>query len=236
MTKPYKPLNWTPKQVKIHDLLKSGVSANVIVKEQKVSGTAVLKIKNAMAVGDTPDHQLKHQAGVILQTTPKTKKVTKIKTVTIKNEANTSEGDEGEGSLPKGAEGSNGKKDIPVPVGSGNQVVADLVIVPVRIPITQIMQNARSYLINGLHWPEDTKWEDILDTIIYKYFKSLNPPVVLQGWYVDDKTQQGRAPQPPPDVHPIDPDSEKLAKLATLVTQQIVSLAKAGQLGAVSGG
>ncbi len=105
----------------------------------------------------------------------------------------------GDGSKVKTDGSEEEKKEEPTftpPGQMDSETEAKLVTVPVFIPITQIMQNWKVYLVKALNWPADSRWEDIIDTTIYRYALSLDPPVVLQSWYVGDKAAVSPKPAP----------------------------------------
>ena len=222
------PLNWTPKQKKVLGLLQAGHKSSDIQKLLKVNGTAVLKVKNAIAMGDTPDHPLS-------KTIVKEEVVPKV-VVLPKQEAGVV-GEKTETGTSADKKTTEVTKPTINPLVAGDtEIEAKLYTTPILIPITQIMVNARAYLVQALNWPGETRWQDIIDTIFYKYFKSLNPPVILQGWYIGDplKPAKGNGEEKKGNGHnpeDLDLDSPGFKHLANLVTQQILELAKAGKLG-----
>ena len=95
------------------------------------------------------------------------------------------------------------------------------------------MVSAKAYLVERRGWDPNVRWEDIIDTIFAKYFKSIG--VVLRGWYEEE-------PPPTPKLARVEDNGngkgneykgdsikpDALKQLADMVTLQIIELAYHG--------
>ncbi len=113
---------------------------------------------------------------------------------------------------------------------------------------TPIMYGARYFLVRELHWSKDTKWEDIIDTIFYKYFKSAYG-VILEGYYrmeSEDKVAAKLASAPKEEKKEasgagdgngnlaVDVNSPEFQSLCSNVTLQIIELMQQKKLAQIT--
>jgi len=85
---------------------------------------------------------------------------------------------------------------------------------------------------------QDIKWEDIIDTTIYRYAKLLNPPITLQSWY-EGETKDS-SPEPAPEKastksvdngHKLmDINSKEFEKLVAVMIVETINEIQTGKL------
>lgn len=172
------PLTWTKRQTLVYEELTKGLKPTEIKTAHKISLPFISQVKNAMKKGEHPP--VKSEAKVI--PAPDVK-AAEVKTGVSQNQSEV-----------KTEEGKKQEQTITPPGHLDPETEAKLVTLPVIMPLTAIMQNWKAYLVKMLHWPADSRWQDIIDTTIYHYALSLDPPVVLQGWYIGEKA--GGSPKP----------------------------------------
>ena len=157
-----KALKWNANQLKIKAMLDNGASHHQTSKVLGFNISTVVKVANAVKKGQTP-------------ATPYIQK-TKKKAGFGAGKQNIEQWDTDASPDADGVDQSIGQ------TSPSNATVAKLFNVSASIPITPIMLAARDYVTRRLNWPPTVPWEDLIDTIFYHYFKSHNPPVILQGW------------------------------------------------------
>lgn len=220
-------LKWTPRQCKIYSYLQQGMSNADIVKTLHVSKASVTIVKNAIAKGEHPADVT--PGSPTLNTSPALEtKQSQVSTPV--------------GGVQTEAEKAQEKKEAAYVAGMIDaETEAKLVSSPVIIPITQIMQSWRAYLVQGRGWSPTTRWQDIIDTTFVHYARSLDPPIILQGWYEGERRNEapaaasnggnGNGGTPKISDDSDDGESEAFKQLTDMVAKQILKLAKEGKLG-----
>ena len=59
----------------------------------------------------------------------------------------------------------------------------------ITCPLTPIMATARQAAIKEWNWPSDIRFEDVIDTILYHFFKDRG--ITLQGYIVEEEQGKG---------------------------------------------
>lgn len=184
-----KKLTWNKNQLAILEMLGTGVSHHQISKNLGLNISTVVKVSHAIKKGQSPatpyvPKQKKAKSGAAMVAVTHSAGVDAKKHI---NAAQTSSTETANGEDSKRGNSGEQKQEQQALTNLDSETEARLVTVPVVIPITQIMQNWRAYLVKALNWPADSKWQDIIDTTIYRYALAHDPPIILQGWYVADK-------------------------------------------------
>ncbi|MCK9600564.1 MAG: hypothetical protein M0R06_16075 [Sphaerochaeta sp.] len=187
--------DWTAKQVIIYNALMTGASLSQVANQTKSSYSAVSKIKKIMDAGEIPPAEmLKQEKEISKAQTKFEKEIASSEKMTSHNDQpqgqqeDQSSQEEDDESITKQNEKdftSIGQSD-PQNYSQELATYAKMFPKPAYIPITPIMQSAKSYVIQRLKWSPDVKWHDLIDTVFYNYFKLLDPPVILQGWVEGD--------------------------------------------------
>ena len=232
-------------------MLKTGASHHQIAKDLHVNISVVVKVSHALKKGQSPATPY-----VPKQNKTKSGAVKKIKSDAAAMVTGTHSAqyavdakkqlDAGQDSSTATAfgedskQGNSGeqKQEQRLSVQLDSAIEARLVPVAIDIPITQIMQNWRAYLVIKKHLPADTKWEDIIETTFYRYAKLLDPPVTLQAWY-EGETHDS-SPEPAPEKvsmksvdnsHKLmDINSKEFEKLVTGMMVKTINAIQAGEL------
>jgi hypothetical protein len=229
------PLSWTHNQRTIYKLIQQGLKPGEIRKQASVSYSAISNVKNALAKGELPppisEKPKKQKAAPEVIEVDTTSKA--VKSESISQEANATP-PQREDVAPSPAPAANPVTQTAPNITTLADSATILRVVPIAltIPLTPVMMNARAYCIQKLHWPENVRWEDMLDTIIVNYFRTMK--IELAGWYEIEDKKEKVAPKTAGGngngngEHPGNGKDPK--GLAAHVIQQIIDLAKAGQL------
>lgn len=169
-----KYLTWNPLQVQIWELLESGMGKAAIAKQLGTSITAVTKVANAIAKGQSPSNP-----AIQPPPPPKAPKKQKLSS--------------GPAAQPKDV------INPPPPAGSKPPPKVDsslllLKPIPTNCALTPIMLNARYTAIKEFKWPETMTWEDFFDTCLVWLFRYWGWG--LQGAYRLEDSDNGQAPKP----------------------------------------
>ncbi len=168
---------WTPKQVEVYLACLKGGTISEITGQTHSSYATVTKIKAAISKGEhppsypPPDQEPKNTALAV--GTPKNKD---------KNASN-----------PDNIKQASAQT-TPEYAGLDQATVGKLFPQTVYIPITPIMLSARNYVVQRLKWSTNVKWQDLIDTVFFNYFKSLKPSVHLHGWVEEEAPSDSPKP------------------------------------------
>lgn len=173
---------WTPKQLKIYKELQANIPVMQIAKNNHCSGTSVTRVKNAIKSGQIPPQE---KLLIIKNQEEADKALQQSAPPEVSTDAKTQQEQKPKEPYGQSSPGNKQQEEA---------TIAKLVPVPTYIPITPIMMSAKSYVIQRLGWSPDVRWQDLIDTIFFHYFKSLNPPVTLHGW-VEGETKSN-SPKP----------------------------------------
>jgi hypothetical protein len=231
-------ITWTAKQVEIYKAITAGIPPKQIAKDHHCSHATVTAISNAIKKGQLPPHVMSQNAKKLEKagdaatgTATKTKKPVKKTAPPVETTDDEEEEveEEVESNIGQSSAGNAGTDDA---------TMGKLIPVPVYIPITPVMLVAKAYVIQRLGWNPDVKWQDLIDTVFYNYFKSLDPPVILHGWVEGDPV--GTSPKPASvkaqgngnghfTIDPNDPQTKKI--IVDVANQLVQTMMSMGQVG-----
>lgn len=228
---------WTPKQQQIAELLQKGTANKDVAAQLGVAKSLVSKVAKAMKNGSIPPLGKHEPQTVIGQHSP----------VALPPENQLPlESATAPQSWSATPPGQAQQTQTPQPSAaqqsfSANEVATQmkLMSLPVTVPMTPIMLNARAYLTMKKGWRKDMPWENFFDTIIYRYFDACG--VRIAPWYEeelldlekDEQTSTGNAkvlPKPAGgngvgDTVAVEFNKEEM-KLALMVARHLKQMAE----------